>query len=156
MEIFSSISYKKLSHLQIGNIGEYWVKLVFTLLGFDTFTSEVDDKGIDFILRINNKKYLDIQVKTITEKTNYVFVKKETWNNELNENMYLALVLLKDYSEPKIYLINAKEWENENTLLRNREYKKEQKSQPEWGINISKKNLNLLEKYEIKKVLKLL
>lgn len=155
MTIFNDFSYKRLSHLQIGNIGEYWVKLIFTLFGFDTFTSEVDDKGIDFIIRVNRKKYIDIQVKTISQKTNYVYVKKETWNYELNENMFLALVILKENTEPLVYLINAQEWKKENALFRNRDYLLNgQKSKPEWGLNISNKNHELLKEFEIKKVIK--
>jgi len=149
--MFQKLKYDDLSHLQVGRIGEYWVKLNLTLLGFDIYTSEVDDKGIDFIIRINDQKHIDIQVKTIrNEKTDYVFVSKETWNNQLRENLYLALVILENEQNPKTYLIPSNEWANPNDLFRDRSYKKEgQKSKPEWGLNVSKKNFHLLEKFEL-------
>ena len=61
-------------------------------LGYDVYSTLVDDMGIDCIIRINNKRYLDIQIKarsktcllknrgyfpllTIKEKTdNYFFI----------------------------------------------------------------------------------
>ncbi|GAA0894125.1 hypothetical protein GCM10009122_38050 [Fulvivirga kasyanovii] len=32
-------------------------------LGFDVYSTLVDDKGIDCVIRINNRRYLDIQIK---------------------------------------------------------------------------------------------
>ncbi len=155
MNEFDKISYAELNHLQIGRLGEYWTKIILTLNGFDIYTSEVDDKGIDFVVRVSKEKYIDIQVKTVREKTSYVFVSKETWNNELRENLFLSLVLLFDCREPKVYLIPSISWREENNLLKSRDYLKEgQKSKPEWGLNISKRNLHLLEKYEAKETLK--
>lgn len=148
---FSLIEYDQINHLQVGRIGEYIVKLDLTLLGFDVYTTEVDDKGIDFVIRGKNSEFIEIQVKTIRkEKTNYVFVTKETWRNILRENLFLALVVLQNQKAPELYLIQATEWMNENELLRDRNYDGEnQKSKPEWGINISNKNMGLLEKYKI-------
>ena len=79
---FDNFTYNHLTHLQIGRIGEYWVKIWLTLLVFDTYYNDVDDKGIDFILRLDSDKHIDIQVKTIRKGTNYVFVAKETWRNK--------------------------------------------------------------------------
>lgn len=50
-----------------------------TFAGFDIYTTDVDDKGIDFIIRTDNEKHIDVQVKTIRQKTGYVFVSKEKW-----------------------------------------------------------------------------
>lgn len=35
-----------------------------TLYGFDVYSAEVDDKGIDFVIRKDHEKYYDIQVKS--------------------------------------------------------------------------------------------
>ncbi len=37
----------KLNHLQLGRYAEYFVKMEFTRHGFDVYSAEVDDKGID-------------------------------------------------------------------------------------------------------------
>lgn len=152
-QTLENIHYDHLNHLQVGHIGEYWVKLRLTLLGLDVYTTEVDDRGIDFVIRINDTKYVDIQVKTIREKTGYVYVDKDTksWREPLRDNLYLALVILKNNSSPKMFIIPATEWNNPNELLKNNNYKGSTKSKPDWGINISKKNMEKLEKYNLER-----
>lgn len=44
-------TWSRLSSLQLGRYAEYFVKMEFTLYGFDVYTSEVDDRGIDFVIR---------------------------------------------------------------------------------------------------------
>jgi hypothetical protein len=123
-----------------------------TIAGFDIYTTDVDDKGIDFIIRINNNKHIDVQVKTIREKSGYVFVTKETWKNELRDNLYLTLILLKNNEMPSIYLIPSTVWRASTALFTDKNYDKEgQKSKPEWGINVSKKIMDELNKFEISK-----
>ncbi len=152
IQSFDNFTFDNLSHLQIGRIGEYWVKIWLTLSGFDTYYNDVDDKGIDFILRLDNNKHIDIQVKTIRTNTGYVYVSKETWKNELRDNLYLALVLLDNHKMPTIYFIPSNAWLSPNELLKDRNYEKEgQKSKPEWGVNVSQKNMGLLHQYDITK-----
>ena len=149
---FDNFRFDDLNHLQIGRIDEYWVKIWLTLSGFETYYNDVDDKGIDFILRLNNDKHVDIQVKTIRMNTGYVYVSKDCWNNELRGNLYLALVILENFNMPQIYFIPSTAWNTPNELLKDRDYKKEgQKSKPEWGINVSKKNMEHLNQYNITK-----
>ena len=150
MTTFNNFTFNHLTHLQVGKIGEYWAKIWITLAGFDIYTTDVDDKGIDFIIRIDNNKYIDVQVKTIRGKSGYVFATKDSWKKELRDNLYLALVLLNNNEMPSIYLIPSTVWKNPTALFTDRNYnKEEQKSKPEWGINISKKNMEELRKYEI-------
>lgn len=115
MTTFDNFTYDKLNHLQVGRIGEYWAKIWLTLAGYDIYTTDVDNKGIDFIIRTNNDKHIDVQVKTV--RTGYVFITKDTWNNQLRENLYLILVLLKNNEIPSVYLIPSTVWYNPNTLF---------------------------------------
>jgi hypothetical protein len=139
-----------LNHLQIGRIGEYWVKIWLTLFGFDAYTNDVDDKGIDFVIRLNEEKHVDIQVKTMRGDSSYVFVNKESWKSGLRRNLYLALVILKNNTSPKIYFIPSTDWFNPNDLLRYHDYSKEgQTSKPDWGINVSRKNMEILKQYQL-------
>lgn len=150
--MFEKINYDSMHHIQVGQIGEYWTKLTLSLFQLDVYTTEVDNKGIDFIARVSSQKHIDIQVKTIrTAKTSYVFIPKEKeWATEnLRPTLYLALVLLENYQMPKLYLIPSTAWlANTSPILKDRNYGEDKKSKPEWGINISEKNLKLLEEFE--------
>jgi len=155
MTTFGDFTFDHLNHLQVGKIGEYWAKIWMTLAGFDIYTTDVDDKGIDFIIRTDNDKHIDVQVKAIREKSGYIFVTKEKWRNELRDNLYLTLVLLKNNEMPSVYFIPSTVWKTPTTLFADNNYDKEgQKSKPEWGINVSKKNMDELSKYEISKYIK--
>lgn len=131
---------------KFGTYGEYYAKMEFASYGFDVFTSEVDDHGVDFIIKGKNS-FCEIQVKSVKEDTGYVFMKKRLFDVE-NEGLYLCLLIFRQDELPDVYLIPAHAWKEENELLRNRDYDKPgQKSEPEWGVNISKKNQQLLQQY---------
>ena len=43
--------WSRLSHLQLGRYAEYYAKMEFASYGYDVYTSEVDDHGVDFVAR---------------------------------------------------------------------------------------------------------
>ena len=59
--------WSKLKPLQVGKYGEYLVKMEFTSLGYDVYTAEVDNKGIDFVIRTSKDNYYDVQVKAVRD-----------------------------------------------------------------------------------------
>ena len=135
--------WQKLNTQQVGAYSEYFVKMEFTMYGFQVYSTEVDDRGIDFVARYENGPFLPIQVKSI-RNLNYVFVHKDKF--ELSSRSFLALVILNNHAEPEIFLIPSEAWLTPNALLVSHDYEGK-KSKPEWGINLSKKNLPFLEKY---------
>ncbi|MFJ8531676.1 hypothetical protein [Bacillus sp. NPDC094106] len=63
-------------------------------------------------------------------------------------------MLLNEGKEHDFYLIPSTVWENPNGIFFSRDYEKEgQTSKPEWGINLSKKNLPELEQYRFEAIL---
>jgi hypothetical protein len=52
---------------------------------------------------------------------------------------------------PNLFLIPSMEWRSPTALFRDRDYGEGLKSAPEWGMNISKKNMSLLEPYSFEK-----
>ena len=142
-------NWKHLNKQQIGAFSEYFVKMEFTMYGFQVYSTEVDDRGIDFVTRYENNNFLTVQVKSIRE-SGYVFMQKEKFH--LASDLYLVLVILNEQHAPNIYVVPSKEWENPNSLLVDRDYEGKQ-SKPEYGLNLSKKNLPLLEKYEFSKMI---
>ncbi|HET6314634.1 MAG TPA: DUF4365 domain-containing protein, partial [Chloroflexia bacterium] len=129
----------RLSHLQVGKYAEYFTKMEFTLYGFDVYTAEVDNKGIDFVVRKDHTRYYDVQVKSVRGR-NYIFVPKKTWGNQLRENLLLAVVLFDAGESPKLYIIPSTRWHQPDELFVVREYEGKL-SIPEWGLNVSRKNM---------------
>jgi hypothetical protein len=68
-----------LNNLQLGKYAEYFVKMEFTLFGFEVYASEVDDRGIDFVVRKDEEIYYDIQVKSV-RGLNYIFFPKDKFS----------------------------------------------------------------------------
>jgi hypothetical protein len=124
----------------VGRFAEYFVKMEFALYAFQVYSSEVDDRGIDFIVRHELGRFYEVQVKTV-RGLNYVFMQKDKF--PLRPNRLAAVVILMEDQPPDLYLIPAPAWESPNALLVSRDYEGKQ-SKPEWGLNLSVKNLPLL------------
>ena len=99
--------WTRLNKLQLGRYAEYFVKMEFTLFGFDVYTAEVDDRGIDFVIRKGPDRYYDVQVKSI-RNSGYVFFHKAKF--EPRESLLAALVLFVSGKPPELYLIRAIAW----------------------------------------------
>ena len=72
--------WNHLNRLQLGKYAEYVPKMEFVLLGCDVFTAEVDDHGIDFVVRTREGNHCDVQVKSFRyqagKSTPYVFLQR--------------------------------------------------------------------------------
>ena len=152
--MMAKFSWGCLNHLQLGRYAEYFVKMEFTRLGFDVYTSEVDDRGIDFVIRKSGDRYYDVQVKSLRYPgTKYIFFPKDKF--ELRENLFAAVVLFSDGRQPGLYLIPAVAWCKPDAIIVDHKYEGK-KSRPEWGLNLSQRNLPLMEKFAFSKVVKTL
>lgn len=143
-------NWSNLNHLQLGRYAEYYAKMEFASYGYDVYTSEVDDHGVDFVARDpENNKYYEIQVKSI-RNSGYVFISKDKM--VISPTRLVCLLLFTDGELPKCYVIPATAWNTPNDLFVDRNYEEPgQTSKPEWGLNLSKKNMPLLQSYEEKK-----
>lgn len=141
-----STNWSKLSPLQLGRYAEYYAKMEFASYDFEVYTSEVDDHGVDFIAKnLHNNQFYEVQVKSI-RNAGYVFVQKD--KIELQDNWLLCLMRFVDGALPKVFIIPGTTWAAAKEPFVSRDYDKEgQKSKPEWGINLSKKNLPKLEAF---------
>lgn len=144
--------WSRLNKQQVGAFTEYFVKMELTMYGFQVYGTEVDDRGVDFIARYEQEPFIEVQVKSL-RSTGYVFMQKDKF--VLREHLYLALGLLVDEQPPDLYLIPSLAWKEENALFVGREYAG-LKSNPEWGMNLSKRNLKLLEPYRFDRMVRLM
>jgi len=140
--------WRALNHLQVGRYAEYFAKMEFTMLGFDVYGAEVDDKGIDFVVRVSESRYFDVQVKSC-RGLGYIFFPKDRF--ELRDNLLAAVVLLNEGEPPALYLIPASTWLSPEPPFVSRDYEGKP-SPPEWGLNISRKHLPALERFQFDKV----
>lgn len=145
-----NMDWSNLNHLQLGKYGEYLARMEFIKHGFDVYSAEVDDKGIDFVVRRKNGSYSEIQVKAI-RNNNYVFMRKEVF--QPRANLFLALVVFTNDELPLFSLIPSLSWRKGSpTFLVDRDFEGK-KSKPEYGVNISQKTLPLIrEVYSFEKV----
>ena len=137
-----------LNHLQLGRYAEYYAKMEFASYGFEVYTSEVDDHGVDFVAKLpGENRYYEVQVKSVRDY-GYIYMTKSKMP-ELSEDRLVCYLHFIDRQLPDVFVIPATAWKNPNAVLVDRKYDKPgQKSEPEWGINISKKNYNLLDEYK--------
>lgn len=143
--------WSELSHLQLGRYAEYYAKMEFASYGYDVYTSEVDDHGVDFVARNPvDGQYYEIQVKAV-RNLDYVYIRKEKM--VLSPTRLVFLLLFSNGALPNCYVIPSQTWNNPNALFVNRNYDKPgQKSAPEWGLISLKRTclfLNCTEKNNI-------
>ncbi len=119
------------------------------MYGFDVYGTEVDDRGIDFVIRKDIDRYYDVQVKSQRlgegRATPYIFMRKSHFDPR--ETLLLAVVLFENGKVPDLYLIPSIVWLEPNGLFVSRAYGEGRKSPPEWGMSITKRNLKSLEAY---------
>lgn len=143
-----STNWSKLNHLQLGRYAEYYAKMEFASYGFEVYTSEVDDHGVDFIAKPPGEtRFYEVQVKSV-RNFGYIYMSKSKMP-EFSEDRLVCYLHFIDGKLPDVFVIPATAWKNSNAVLVDRKYDKPgQKSEPEWGINISKKNYDLLTEYK--------
>ncbi len=144
--------WSHLNNQQVGAYFEYFVKMELAMFGFEVYTTEVDDRGIDFVARHSRKPFIEIQVKSL-RNYGYIFIPKAHF--EPRDNLYVAVGLLFEGKEPLSFLVPSIVWNQpDGVVFVGRDYDRPgQKSKPEWGINLSRKNLPALEPYAMGSVL---
>ena len=143
-------AWSKLSSQQAGRYAEYFVQMTFTAYRYSVYRTEVDDRGIDCVVRLDNGPYYEIQVKSL-RKPGYVFTPKS--KTPLAPDRLIVFAYMLDGEEPALYLIPSLAWRQPNALLKDRDYGPGKKSEPEWGLNVSSKTMPALEEYNFDRVI---
>ena len=143
--------WSEFSSQQLGRYAELFAKMEFMAYGYDIYTPEVDDHGVDFLAGKRDKEFLAIQVKSVNNY-NYSFIRKN--NIILDKNHIVAYVRFEDNKPPQLYLIPSTVWKKPNELFVSYDYSENgQTSKPEFGIRIAKCRLHMLEKFKAENVL---
>lgn len=136
--------WSRLNKQQVGAYAEYFVKMELTMYGFQVYEPEVDDRGIDFIARFQTGPFIEVQVKS-SRSLGYIFAQKSKF--VLSDNLFMAVVLFSDGNLPSLYFIPSTAWSSPDQLLVGRDFEG-LPSKPEWGLNLSQRNMPYLEKYQ--------
>jgi hypothetical protein len=143
------LKWDALNPQQLGRYAEYYAMMEFTSYRYEVYETEVDDHGVDFIVKARNtSEFYEVQVKSL-RKSNYVYIQKEKF--QMDDHHLVCFLKFTVGKMPDVYLIPMTAWETKNGVFVERNYGKGKKSKPEWGINYSKKNKHLLEPYRIEK-----
>jgi len=128
---------------QLGRYAEYLARLRFARSGMDVYIPEIDDRGIDFIVRTARGDFYEIQSKARRQLL-YFYIEKSKFPISKARYLYLSLFTDTKKEEPDIFLIPSIAWLKPNALFVDRPY-----DDPEVGLQFSKKNMHLLEPYRI-------
>lgn len=115
-------NWTKLYSLQVEKYAEYFAKMEFASYYLEDYTTKVDDRGIDFIVKDKNDHFCEIQVKSL-RGTGYVFVQKGKFDIT-NINLYLALLIFEAGKLPDVFLIPVQAWEVPNEVYVDKNYDK--------------------------------
>lgn len=122
----------------------------FLSYGLDVYPTEVDDHGVDMVVKDAHGKYWDIQVKSVRGWT-YIYFKTEYIDdaNALDDpNLLVCYMNFEDGHMPEVFLFPSTVFESvhDGGVFKNRGY--------EYGISISNRNRHELEQYRFEDVVK--
>ena len=140
-------SRAELTPQRLGTFGEYYAKMSLASYGMRIYTAEVDDHGIDFVAE-TPRGFLKFQVKAVRGSSGYIFMRREHFD-VTDRSLYLFLLVLEDGEHPAEYVIPATAWDGARRGPLVYHGYEGKKSAPEFGVNLSRKNLEALERYRL-------
>lgn len=137
-----NLNWSQLSNIQLGHYAEHYAKMEFASYGFEIYTPEIDDHGVDFVAKHNGIFY-EVQVKAVRSNS-YRYITKD--KIVLSDRFLICYQRFQDGHQQDVYIFPSTVWNNPSPLFVDYSYDKPgQKSKPEYGINYNKKNALLLE-----------
>ncbi len=135
-----------LSTQQLGRYGERLAHLEFSAHGLDVYVPDVDDRSVDFVVRSANRRFIEIQVKSIRDR-GYVFMRKRLF--QPHADLHVVLLVFVNGRLPDMFLIPSLTWLALplRAGFSSRDYGTGLKSEPEWGLQITARTLPLLEDF---------
>lgn len=132
-----------LAPLQLGRYAEQLVTMAFVLHGCDVYRAEVDDRGIDLVVRTRSGQFREVQVKA-SRKGSEPFFKKDRF--DLSPERWAAIVLFEDGRVPDMYLIPSIAWQDEGPPFFGNDFPGK-RTEPEWRLSLAQKYRPVLEQY---------
>ena len=134
-------AWSRLNRQQKGTYGEYVAKMEFVMYGYLVFSAEIDDRGVNFVVRNEAGSHFDIQVKTITG-WNYTYI----YESKFSEDLWICPVVLTEGNQPTLYIFSGRDWNpDESGLLQRHHYRKSKEA--EYGIHATKTRAPAMERF---------
>jgi len=145
-----NLTWSHLNKQQLGRYGEIWTFMEFLSYGLNVYPTEVDDHGVDLVVKDVRGKYWDVQVKSVRGWT-YIYFKTDYIDraNALDEpNLLVCYMNFVDGCMPEVFLFPSTVFMNvhDGGVFKDRGY--------EYGISVSKRNRHELEEYHLEDVVK--
>jgi len=141
-----NLKWSKLTSHQLGKYAEYYAKMEFASYGFEVYTTEVDDHGVDFVAKKTDGVFREIQVKSRQEGKPHVIIDKSKMDAE-DRNRFVCVLIFREDNLPDVYLIPSTVWLEPNDAFSDYDY--EDKSV--WRLALTKKSQAILDGYRIEK-----
>jgi predicted RNase H-like HicB family nuclease len=139
--------WNRLTRLQKGAFGEQYAKMLFTRHDAEVYSSDIDDRGIDFVARFPGSEFYEVQVKTVTNM-NLAYINEDKFKR--SDRFLVVLIRLEQSKEPKMYVFRGNEWDSKDGLLKYKPYTNA-KSQPAYEIHLSQGRIQQMGKYRFEK-----
>lgn len=136
--------WEHLNHIELNRFAKELA--IRKLTGFGLGLKCIDN---DLLVKIPSGGNLRIQVRSIRSTTKYVLLPKARFNAEDN-HLYLLLIIFTKGKQPEFYFIPATVFKKPNDLFKDRDHY----DVPEYGMNVSNKNMSLLRPYELENMVK--
>ena len=111
------------------------------MYGYLVFSAEIDDRGVDFVVRNDAGRHFDVQVKTVTDR-NYTYITE----SKFSESLWICLVVLTEGDHPTLYLFSGRDWNSDTSNLLQRHHFPKSK-EAEYGIHIAKKRVLVMKRF---------
>lgn len=131
--------WSHLNHMELNLYGKELITNTLIQLGMS-----IREHNKDLIAVGTNGVEKRIQVRCIRSSTKYVMLPKSRFDANDRE-LTLLLIIFREANQPDYYLIPSRAFKEPNDLFKDRDHYEV----PEYGMNVSAKNLPLLNKYKL-------
>lgn len=116
-------NWLRLTFQQLGRYGELLVASELLSYNLDVYEEELDDRGINLVVRLHEDLYYTIQVKTSrnTKSADPIYIRRDP--TRLEEKRWIAFVHCVQDKFPAIYLFPIVENGNINPILTEKNFK---------------------------------
>jgi hypothetical protein len=132
-----------LNHIELNRFAKELTIRKFTNNGF-----KINNSDSNLHITSPSGDVMQIQVRSIRSTTNYVLLPKTRFNAH-QQDLFLLLIIFTKNEQPELFLIPASAFNKQNALFRDRDHYEI----PEYGMNVSNRNMHLLRQYKIEEMM---